>query len=95
MSEELKPCPFCGGVANVEQLGHADSVFACCLRCATSSAVKESEDEAITAWNTRTPPAGMALVPLEPLKEVRRISDRKHEAWDAVNAAIEAAKEAT
>lgn len=38
-------------------------------------------------------PEGYVLVPLEPLLEVLKISDRKHDAWDAVKAAITASQE--
>jgi hypothetical protein len=37
--------------------------------------------------------AGKVLVPVDALREVIRISDRDHEAWDAVKAALAASQE--
>lgn len=58
-SEELKACPFCGGEA-YEAIGvSGDHGFAVrCSRnyCGTSSRGHPSREQAITAWNTRTPP---------------------------------------
>jgi hypothetical protein len=36
---------------------------------------------------------GKVLVPVDALREVIRISDRDHEAWDAVKAALAASQE--
>lgn len=68
MSEELKPCPFCGGNMIV-----VDSGEICCpveyeasTRCSDCDtqgpvayrhdSVNEAIAEATTLWNTRTPP---------------------------------------
>ena len=70
MSEALKPCPFCGGAAEYDShrydgrgvtrsdsFGHA--VY--CPQCMTASVggcmLYETEEDAVTAWNTRTPAA--------------------------------------
>lgn len=51
---ELLPCPFCGGEATVERMGHNGYYFVACagLNCC-DSALADTEAEAITAWNTR------------------------------------------
>lgn len=50
MSEELKPCPFCGGEA---QTGKSYSGFYSveCMNCGMQSGYYDTESEAITAWN--------------------------------------------
>ena len=61
MSEELKPCPFCGGEAgvfNVADYGdhpiHDKEVV--CLVCEFSSGAFDTTEKAVEAWNRRTPP---------------------------------------
>ena len=56
MSDELKPCPFCGGEADVvfpefEDNNHGTVM---CMTCFATSPDKENWKEAVTAWNTRT-----------------------------------------
>lgn len=53
MSEQLKPCPFCGG-SNLGGFGGA-----ACLDCGGEGPDACGEDEAIAAWNHR--PAEDAL----------------------------------
>ena len=54
----LKPCPFCGGEADViEHLFHGlDSLYGLqCKKCkAKTYLFYESEEKAIEAWNRRT-----------------------------------------
>lgn len=64
MSEELKPCPFCGGAAGVfpanydlvgPKIGFAAGCKGdqpCLVECGTD--IHKTEAEAITAWNTRS-----------------------------------------
>lgn len=50
MSEELKPCPFCGGEAEYEGL------YCYCTRCGCRMEDDPDEAEAIAAWNRRASP---------------------------------------
>ena len=54
MSEELKPCPFCGGEAELREEGF---VVHCATGC-TAQVNDDYRDCAIAAWNTRTPIEG-------------------------------------
>lgn len=51
MSEELKPCPFCGGK------GGAKALFGCCAvmckKCRSAGPERATRNEAIDAWNMR------------------------------------------
>lgn len=59
MAEKLKPCPFCGGEAEIKRYTfcRTDSFYVGCSRCnVTQTAnVYFSEKESIEAWNTRKP----------------------------------------
>lgn len=52
---ELKPCPFCGGEAEIRHQTDPDAVvyFARCNLCGTKSIPFLSVDSAIKRWNTR------------------------------------------
>ena len=55
MSEELKPCPFCGGQAEVEQYGtHRQSHVIACMDCGGRLETGEVNEFRNRAWNTRT-----------------------------------------
>lgn len=59
MSEELKPCPFCGGEGNViERINPMSkwrwSVDCTTTTCGMSGPVEANKADAIAAWNTRT-----------------------------------------
>ncbi len=66
----LKNCPFCGGEAEAVTL---DYEYVRCDKCHFGIA-RLTIDEAIAAWNRRTPPAavpdGWAIVPCEPDDEM-------------------------
>ena len=51
MSEELKPCPFCGGEAALCRPPFGKP-YVCC-NANFCSGPKDTEDEAIAAWNRR------------------------------------------
>jgi Lar family restriction alleviation protein len=53
MSEELKPCPFCGENKLILQEIIANNCYVKCLLCITDGPVGENEQEAIDAWNKR------------------------------------------
>lgn len=60
MSEELLPCPFCGGAPcpDIQQVNHAPKTnttwfAAWCEGCKSSGPERTDKAEAITAWNTR------------------------------------------
>lgn len=49
--EALKPCPFCGGEAEIDPRFGAVSVD--CKSCFSGAGPHDTEAEAIAAWNTR------------------------------------------
>jgi Lar family restriction alleviation protein len=59
MSDDLKPCPFCGGEPfSFEDYGHSTAWEVGCSnsQCRVEPHVWEkTKDEAIASWNTRTP----------------------------------------
>ena len=55
---DLKPCPFCGGEAEVMHtggIGCSNDTFSIveCVRCWAKTAFCDTEAEAVKAWNTR------------------------------------------
>ena len=55
MNDSLKPCPFCGGHAIID--GCDDTLWiVICKECNASIGYKETEQEAIEAWNSRVQP---------------------------------------
>jgi Lar family restriction alleviation protein len=50
MDNELKPCPFCGGEAWIDERG---CFIVYCLGCGTGSNAFDTEAQAIAAWNLR------------------------------------------
>lgn len=80
MSEELKPCPFCGGEAKLVKIerdnypyGTCDYIcYVLCKNCGVTGKTFSSENqneyketEAITAWNTRFQAEPKALTLVE------------------------------
>jgi Lar family restriction alleviation protein len=51
---KLKPCPFCGGDADLlEQDPRQLATLVACSDCGASIPASTSEDDAIRRWNTR------------------------------------------
>lgn len=57
MSTKLLPCPFCGGKAEICEVGDKSDFYFRCSRCCLSNLVLyDTEKEAIEAWNKRVYP---------------------------------------
>ena len=52
MSEELKPCPFCGGNAILAEINGTDDYYVVCEVCCACTDFYPKE-KAIKAWNSR------------------------------------------
>lgn len=58
MTDELKPCPFCGGKALIWGSQMGGYIFGCDnIECFTAlnKSCTDTHDEAVDQWNTRTP----------------------------------------
>jgi Lar family restriction alleviation protein len=66
MSNELKPCPFCGGKADIDAPASIERLVYC--KGCYASIAEDATPKAIAAWNRRAPavPNGWKLVPVEP-----------------------------
>jgi len=54
MTDELKPCPFCGSKrVKVMQLSGTKNKYAACLNCKATSNVAEREEDVVYLWNKR------------------------------------------
>lgn len=92
MSEiKLKPCPFCGGEA--ELIGEYSNIFVFCSECRCSTEILNTERKAIQAWNTRKPVEAV----LDRLEDeiLERLSDCGDDWYEAglINEAIDIVKE--
>ena len=50
---ELKPCPFCGGEADVVTVLREREWIVCCHDCQCGTCAEQSTEAAIAAWNRR------------------------------------------
>ena len=69
MSDQLKPCPFCGGKAELWR-AHAERTawIACMSKCSVLVSKEHKTDaEAIAAWNRREIPAAQPSPDVEPV----------------------------
>jgi hypothetical protein len=72
---EMKPCPFCGGKAELIDLGDAGYRVACVsghgwCQC---EQIRATESGVIKSWNTRTLPADQVMVPVELIEAIAMI----------------------
>ena len=51
---ELKPCPFCGGEAEMLNYSPKEWLVVCPVCCGMVERWCETKEEAITQWNRRT-----------------------------------------
>jgi Lar family restriction alleviation protein len=56
MNDELKPCPFCGGEAEIHAFTFDGPYYVNCLGCAMQTPNTHTRAELISAWNTRSTP---------------------------------------
>ena len=57
-TDELKPCPFCGGKAKIER--YTIKPYAACTECGCSMPDRhQTVEQAIEAWNRRTTKVGV------------------------------------
>lgn len=54
MSEELKPCPFCGSPGRVLVLSHGSHCL--CAKCGCELGLSVYRKDAVEAWNSRHMP---------------------------------------
>ena len=55
MSNDLKPCPFCGGKANRRIVDGWERICCTNVSCQTTGGRHVGEQDAIAAWNRRAP----------------------------------------
>lgn len=85
MSEELKPCPFCGGRAEFDS-DDSDWNWIECKSCsASTTALQHGEYDArndlAKAWNTRHIPEGYVMVPVVPTQQQKHSAEAEIAAW--------------
>jgi Lar family restriction alleviation protein len=54
MTKDLKPCPFCGGEADVVEDEVNNLVWCVCSTCGATGGVEGNNQDAIEVWNRRT-----------------------------------------
>lgn len=61
MTNELKPCPFCGSEAKLFTARGKCNQIVRCVACNVSPGYRQTKKEAIEAWNTRAEPQKVAI----------------------------------
>ena len=61
MTEQLKPCPFCGGSALANN-GPSYLWYVQCQECRIDGAIRPTKFEAIEAWNRRAQPTAESKI---------------------------------
>lgn len=54
MNETLKPCPYCGGEAEILTSTSTINRWASCTECASEGPEGDTAEAAVALWNTRT-----------------------------------------
>jgi Lar family restriction alleviation protein len=72
-NEELKPCPFCGGEADLSQEDKPQVWFVFCKKCGVSTDTSYEESQAVGEWNTRPSP----WIPITP-ETLPEVEDYPH-----------------
>jgi len=68
---ELKPCPFCGGEAEIERIGtRRQSCIIACTECGCRHEGADEGDRCGSEWNCRHTPDCWQLVPVDPTSEM-------------------------
>ncbi|MBO7330062.1 MAG: Lar family restriction alleviation protein [Lentisphaeria bacterium] len=82
MSEELKPCPFCGQDVSIGPVDDCTHYwYVCCEDCDITRFIFGSKQESIKIWNTR--PAEDALkAEVERLTQALEAIAKNAEFWD-------------
>lgn len=53
MTDKLKPCPFCNGVATLNTIDLGETFYAVCMNCGIRTLAYESTQRAMDDWNRR------------------------------------------
>jgi len=93
MTDELKPCPFCGGEAELRSWSWPYVRYQVrCSACKCQARARmASEAEAIAAWNTRQSTTSDALAAMREAREaLADVLDYrlKPDVWDNANTAL-------
>jgi Lar family restriction alleviation protein len=77
MTDELKPCPFCGGHAETVETDRHPKLYATwCPTCHVSTGKRTAKADCIVAWNRRT--TQPAPIPVQAGEVLPIEEERKH-----------------